>query len=96
MPKEMAEFQVRTEAERLNRLDALRIVMQTSRARVVNALIDKALKQLEREYSEELTRLHALGAGRPGGWVSIVQEYRDRNQRKTYGETLSELEQLHS
>ena len=95
MPKEMAEFQVRTEADRLHRLDALRIVMGSSRARVVNALIDKALKLLEKEHSAELDRLHALGAGRPGGWVSIVKAYADRNQRKTYGETLEELEQMY-
>jgi len=92
MPKEMAQFQVITEPERLYRLDALRVVLGVSRAKVVNMAMDRGLSKLEREHEERLNRLHDLGAGMNGGWVTIVKEYAERNRRKTYGETLEELE----
>jgi hypothetical protein len=113
--EERAQFQVITTKERVARLDALRVVMRVSRARVVERAMDAGLPALELEHWPRLQRLYALGnmappytesdAGAPDcvaamlklgltgqGWRALVAAYAERNGRKTYGETLEELE----
>lgn len=108
---ERAQFQVITTKERVARLDALRVVMRCSRARVVERAMDAGLPALELEHWARLQRLYKLGTtevpdedqsaqwtamvdlGLLGtGWRSVVAAYAERNARKTYGETLEELE----
>ncbi len=103
--EERAQFQVITTKERVARLDALRVVMRVSRARVVERAMDAGLPALELAHWARLQRLYALGAkvapsqkdashfGLTGdGWRHVVATYAERNGRKTYGETLEELE----
>jgi hypothetical protein len=109
--EERAQFQVITTKERVARLDALRVVMRVSRARVVERAMDAGLPALELEHWARLQRLYALGnvvpqvgarqngktellrLGLTGeGWRALVAAYAERNGRKTYGETLEELE----
>lgn len=107
---ERAQFQVITTKERVARLDALRVVMRCSRARVVERAMDAGLPALELENWARLQRLYALGTTVPPweprdaqmaafklgltgqGWRAVVAAYAERNARKTYGETLEELE----
>lgn len=108
---ERAQFQVITTKERVARLDALRVVMRCSRARVVERAMDAGLPTLELENWARLQRLYALGNIGPefsmsgdrrtemrrlglngNGWRAVVAAYAERNARKTYGETLEELE----
>ncbi len=113
MPEKRPQFQVLTTREKVRRLDALRIVMGVSRAKVIDQLLDLALATLESSYADRLSRLRELGAparlaelpsaaaakrargaGIGQGWRELVDSFAERNSRKTYGETLEELEGL--
>jgi hypothetical protein len=103
MPGKTSQFQVITDVATRRKLDALRIVMGTSRADVINEMIKIAWRSLSQTHRAELERLYALGRmeemadqawalGIGRGWEAIVDMYAERNGRKKYGETLAELE----
>lgn len=94
MPRkeETGQFQVRTDIATIHRLDALRIVMHVSRASVINRALQAGLPALELEHHARLRRLYDLGQTVGVGWRQLVESYAERNARRTYGETLEELE----
>ena len=92
---EKVQFMALVEPETLDRLDALRIVMGISRARVAEqALKTGGLNRLEKEQRERLDRLAAVAARRGQGLPQFVRAYAREHSRNTYGTTLEELEHL--
>lgn len=87
------QFAVQVDEDVRNRLDALRIVIQTSRARVGEmAWQVGGLKDLEKRHREGLDRLEALASRANMTLTQYVQDYARKHQRKTYGPSLAELE----
>lgn len=87
------QFMALVEPDTLSRLDALRIVMGISRARVAeHAMTHKGLRGLELEYTERLARLQELARRQDVTWQDYVRDYAAANSRKTYGATLEDLE----
>lgn len=82
------------EPETLRRLDALRIVMGRSRARVAEqALLGGGLDALEADNAERLDRLHYVASQAGMNWSDYVKLYAEINARVTYGPSLEALEQ---
>lgn len=91
---EKSQFMALVEVSTMDRLDALRLVMGVSRARVAEqAMVGGGLNRLERTHTERLERLYRLAGAQQRTWQELVREYAKRNARVTYGQTLEELEQ---
>ncbi len=92
---EMKQFMVLITELDLARLDALRIVMGTSRAEVARqALAGRGIKALEREQIARLTRLNAVaGAAGYGSWEAFVINLVKRPEYRQVTPALEELEQ---
>jgi hypothetical protein len=88
------QFMALVEPGTLRRLDALRIVMGRSRARVAEqTMLGGGLDALETTYAERLERL-AVVAQRAGmSLADYVQLYAEINARVTYGPSLEALEE---
>jgi hypothetical protein len=90
---EKRQFMALVEPDTLARLDALRIVMGISRARVSEkAMLGAGLEQLEAQYDERMQRLVDLAAKRRMTLAELTERYATLYARKTYGPTLEELE----
>jgi hypothetical protein len=87
------QFMGMVEADTLHRMDALRIVMGRSRARVnEEALLGGGLRGLERQQQARLGRLLEVAKRNGQSVQEFVKAYAAANSRKTYGPTLEELE----
>lgn len=98
---EMAQFMISVPDSTRDRLDALRIVLATSRANIGRTAIeDGGLRKLEREHKERLDRLFevARGSGYPN-WNGLVRDVIDSaagaHGRAQKLPTLEELEDPH-
>jgi hypothetical protein len=88
------QFMALVEPGTLRRLDALRIVMGRSRARVAEqALLSGGLDMLEFSNQERLQRLRDVAARAGMYWEDYVQLYAEINARVTYGPSLEALEE---
>ncbi len=92
MAKETAQFQVLTDQSVVDRLDALRIVLEVTRANVVNAALEgPGLGGLELRNLGRLVRLQEVARRRDMAWEKLVREYAATWARK-HGPTLEDLE----
>lgn len=86
------QFMALVEPTTLTRLDALRIVLNTSRARVAElAMLGAGLDALEAEQSERIYRLEMLADKRRMTLAELTERYSELYAR-SYGPTLEELE----
>lgn len=89
------QFMVLVDEETRDRMDALRVVLRESRARVGEDLLLEGLQIAELRHVARLERLHRVAEKarrRKGyGWRDFVREFATRYARQ-YGPTLEELE----
>ncbi len=73
-------------------LDGLRMIRNTSRARVIEDLLGRAVRDALAGESQGVQRIHALAKRAGMSWNAYVSAYAAVYQRLTYAPSLADLE----